>query len=1228
MKPLFPQWVALPGIAPTLIALGLLLHTAPARMTAQCPLTCFGQTNLSLGSDGTATFTPENGLANIQPQCLPDYTVMLLDPWGAPVENPLGCNRLGQNLTFKVTYTPNGNHCWGQVLIEDKLAPALTCTGATIHCNQSFHPDSVGVLSATDNCDPDPLILLAFEEIRDLDCSHPDNLAREIERHWFARDASGNESPLCVQLIRIRRAGLADVRFPLDRLGADAIPCHQPDIDPDITGYPLVFGGDNHPLCKVLFTYEDDTLATCPGGILVNRSWTAVDCCSSEILTEVQVIEVADTGAPLLVCPPDMTINTREDTCTADFTLPMATASDLCSPGVSIGIATSWGGSGAGTYFNLPEGGYKVHYTAVDSCGNTATCTMDFVIKDQVPPIALCKTPVLAYLNAQGRDTIRFADVDGGSFDNCSMTMGRIKLMGEPDSLYRDSILVDCSFIGKDTMILLRVSDCWDNTAVCMAPLITLDTLPPFFLCPPDTILPCSAFADYPDIGGVAFASDNCAGHTLTFDDEAEVNDCGVGSILRTWRAEDTFGNLVSCTQSIILADSTLPTVIWPPDITVTCAQSIDPLYSGEPIVEDNCSLLAVGFRDSLILVDNGCDTLFRIWRVKDWCTDFDTSYVQRIDLTDPVPILEINCPDDVTIFLTDACEIMVDLDPVSAFDECGHYNLISNDSPFAEEGGANASGIYPIGEHIITFTIRDACNLTSCQTTLLVRDTVPPLLTCADQVECIDLEGNYHLDPWQVVLIASDLCGPVSLEVSPNSFTCDDLWQALPITVTATDPSGNTSQCQQILFLLDCDNVCPEGFSGGGVMVEGRIRRWDDQPLADVPVVFDFGYHQIWTLTDQEGRYVSPRMPAGVDLKVTAHPVPGDLEGISTADVLAIGRHLLNQKPLTAPEAWLAADVNQTGTISIADMVALRRAILNQWSDLRAGFWRMAPAALLESGLQELANPDLWEGSYQLSDVLLSMENLDFTGIKAGDVDGSSLPGKAGKTQNFRYLDIREAPHALRAGEQVRLSFAGPAGERLAGFQFSLGYPEKALRFEGLQTRGLPNLGPEHLMSNMPGIIRFSWDNLLQPVSPGGEDLFTLTFTALQDLSAKECIWLQREGYQAEYYFADDRQAEVILRWPEQQAAIQTGEVVLHPAVPNPFTAQTAIAVDLPTEGPVYLSVTDLQGRVVHEQRTILPAGRHTFHIAAHDLPGAGTYHYQLKTTTGVWVRPLQHKP
>lgn len=1225
MKPHSPLWVRVRIPSALLVALGCLLAAPYPQLFAQCPLTCLGQTNLALGPDGQALFTPHNGLANIQAACIDDYSAMLLDEWNVPVSNPVDCSFLGRNLAFKITYVPTGNHCWGQVLIEDKLPPTLVCEGAEIHCNESSDPLEAGILTATDNCDPDPEILLAFEEIRDLSCQHPDTLIREIERRWFARDTSGNESPLCTQLITIRRATLNDVRFPLDRKGADAIPCDTPDLDPALTGEPLVFGGANDPLCKVLFTYEDDTLVTCPGGYLVNRTWTALDCCTSETITALQTLEVADAVPPALSCPPDLTISTREDTCTADFTLPLAVYSDNCSPGVDLSISTSWGGVGPGPYTGIPEGGYKIHYTATDSCGNSITCTMDFVIKDLVPPVALCRFPVHAYLNEEGLDTIRYEDVNAGSFDNCTMTMGQVKLMGEPDSLFRDSLFVDCSFIGKDTMIILRVEDCWYNSAICMTPLVVIDTLPPFFLCPPDTVLSCTAFADYPDIGGVAFASDNCAGHTLSHMDSLSVNDCGVGTLYRTWMAEDTYGNVVSCNQIIGLADSTLPVIQWPADITLDCAESIDPLYSGEPEIEENCSLLAIGHQDSLIIVDNGCDTLFRIWRVKDWCTDFDTRYIQRIDLIDPVPILEIDCPDDITVYLDNACEIDIDLDPAVAFDECGHYVLITNDSPYADESGSDASGTYPFGEHTTTFTIRDACSLITCQQLLSVRDTVPPFLLCNDVVTCMPEDSMYILTPADVVVQAFDLCSPVTLSVVGDTiFDCDDVMKSIPIMVEVMDSSGNTAHCEQILFLINCDDVCEDLFAGGGITLGGRITAWDESPLGGVPVMIDFGPYQDMVVTGPDGHFIAGPYPQGIEVTVKAQPVPGDLEGISTADLLAIGRHLTGLKPLTWIESLLAADLNRSGSVSVSDMVALRKAILYQIADMQAGYWRLAPVPLLEEGMPAAHNPALWNGAWHLSDMTTSHTQLDFRGVKAGDVDRSTMGSIKSPEESFRFLDLKGAGAPVSAGEPIRLAFTAEGTDKLAGFQMCLAYDTDLVKFEGLQTAGLPSLKKEHVMADLPGRIRLSWDNVLVPETPGHEPLFELVFTANRDLSGSDWIWLNLDGFPAEFYYSGETTSRIHLRSTGEANAGTPATSQLLPFVPNPFSDFAVLPFELDKDGPVTLRVYDVNGTLILEKRDILPAGRHMFRVESHQLPYAGTYMIQMKTVSAVHVRPL----
>lgn len=1223
MTPTSSLWKAFAAIAPTLFALGLLL---PCAAIAQCPLTCHSQTNLSLGGDGTALFTPSNGLANVVPACLPEYSVMLTDVHGQPVANPITCEQLGLNLTFKITHDPTGNHCWGNVLIEDKLPPVLTCTGDTIVCNTSFAIGDVGTLEAVDNCDPEPDILLSFEEIRPLPCEHPNLFIREIERRWFARDAEGNDSAPCTQLIYVRRATFSDITFPPSRVGPTAIPCDAPDIHPDITGHPTVFGGDNDPLCKMAFAWEDDTLVVCQGAFTVLREWTAMDCCTNATITATQVIEVADHVAPFIHCPADITLSTKEDTCTADVLLPIPEVSDNCSSGVELEIVTSWGATGPGPHLDLPEGGYKVHYIATDSCGNRDTCTIDLLIKDMVPPIALCRLPVTVLLDENGLGFVVPEQVDAGSFDHCSDVMGDLKYMGEHDSLFRDTLWFDCSFIGADTMVVLRVTDCWYNSTICMTTMLVVDSLPPALSCPADTSLICTAFAEYPNIGGEASASDNCTGFTLTRSDSLALDACNVGEILRTWTAADVFGNEVTCLQVISLVDTTTPSVIWPADVTIDCAEPLDPSYAGSPEIFSACALLAVGFLDSIIFIDDGCDTLYRIWRVADWCTGFDTSYVQRIDLTDHVPILDIECQQDITVEVALQCSAYVELEPVQAFDECGHYIFINHDSPYADAEGANASGTYPIGQHVVNFILRDACSQVTCSKNITVRDTLAPSITCQPLMECIGADSTFVLDPQLMVLNAFSPCGGLSFSADVTEFDCDDIMAPIPVTITVTDLFGQTNSCVDTLFLLDC-GVCIDSLTGNTVQLSGRILQWDGQPLPQAPVVVDFGPYQDLIYTDEKGYYLSPHYPSGISVTLKALPKMGNLQGLATDDILAIAAHLKGAQPFQMPEAWLAADVNNSGHVTVSDIIALRRTILQQWSHFLAGHWRMSPTPLINMGLAGVDEPGFWEGCYHLVDIGTSLSQLDFTGVKGGDVSMSTkFHHDAIRNMEFRFLELKGLPANLVTGEMLTLDLTAPQMEQIAGLQFSLGYDHTLLRLAGVESKALAQFSEHNLYQDQPGLIRLSWDQTLQPILPGEKAILRLRFMALQDAALPELLWLRQNDLTAECYFPGEGKARLIMRYPEVET--RSGGSYLYPAVPNPFRTQTTLAFDLDKEGPAWLTVYHPNGKLIFQEQGYFPEGHHRIHVDGRHFPGPGMYTYQLRTATGVSVRQMAYFP
>ena len=93
-------------------------------------------------------------------------------------------------------------------------------------------------------------------------------------------------------------------------------------------------------------------------------------------------VTVADTVKPIITCPADKTINTGV-TCSANYTLPAATAIDNCTSTSKILITPDY----SLNFFNL--GAKTVTFTAKDSTGNTSTCKVKITVEDIILPTFL-----------------------------------------------------------------------------------------------------------------------------------------------------------------------------------------------------------------------------------------------------------------------------------------------------------------------------------------------------------------------------------------------------------------------------------------------------------------------------------------------------------------------------------------------------------------------------------------------------------------------------------------------------------------------------------------------------------------------------------------------------------------------------------------------------------------------------------------------------------------------
>ena len=139
-----------------------------------------------------------------------------------------------------------------------------------------------------------------------------------------------------------------------------------------------------------------------------------------------------------------------------------------------------------------------------------------------------------------------------------------------------------CADINGPVMVRLRVYEASSNPSFneneafgllfneCTVEVTVEDKTDPIIICPPDKVLDCDAdtpineVSDNPADGSPTFfegeligyyagAIDNCENNEVIITDNANINDCGEGTIFRTWTIVGTSGATASCTQRILL---------------------------------------------------------------------------------------------------------------------------------------------------------------------------------------------------------------------------------------------------------------------------------------------------------------------------------------------------------------------------------------------------------------------------------------------------------------------------------------------------------------------------------------------------------------------------------------------------------------------------------------------------------------------------------------------------
>jgi hypothetical protein len=438
---------------------------------------------------------------------------------------------------------------------------------------------------------------------------------------------------------------------------------------------------------------------------------------------------------------------------------------------------------------------------------------------------------------------------------------------------------------------------------------------------------------------------------------------------------------------------------------------------------------------------------------------------------------------------------------------------------------------------------------------------------------------------------------------------TCNDRG-GIAARVYLIDGAGNYNYCSIIIVVEDNASICG---SIGSASVAGLIQTEGKTEVEGVQVNLS-GESQKQMATGVNGRYVFQNLNNGTDYTVTPSLNKGFLNGVSTYDLILISKHILGNQPLNTPYKLIAADVNNSKSITTLDMIQLRKLILNIDATFPSNSsWRFVDAAYT---FPNAANP--WEASFpEVKNVndLTGALSANFVAVKVGDVNGNAIANstQGSVRQLTSNLGIHVADMNMVAGNEYKVDFTAADLNGIEGFQFTLNLDKKGLALVDL----VPGIAAEENFGIFAeeGVITASWNGEAK-----GGVLFSLVVRAKSNTSLSEVLNLNSRYTAAEAY----KGGEVVNVGLNFNASKASANYELYQNTPNPFAGETIIGFNLPAAGGATLTIQDVTGRTLKVINGQYARGYNQVSLKSAELSATGVLTYTLKAADYTMTRKM----
>ena len=339
--------------------------------------------------------------------------------------------------------------------------------------------------------------------------------------------------------------------------------------------------------------------------------------------------------------------------------------------------------------------------------------------------------------------------------------------------------------------------------------------------------------------------------------------------------------------------------------------------------------------------------------------------------------------------------------------------------------------------------------------------------------------------------------------------------------------------------------------------------------------------------------------------------------EGVSTFDIVRISKHVLNVDLLDSPYKILAADVNESGSVTTLDIVGIRKIVLRAATEFQnQKVWAFVPADHQFDLADIWTNPIPDKATVKQFD---SDKTVDFVAYKMGDVDNSFIiEANSVEDRTMESFVLAANNIALEGGNSISIPIYATENASLMGMQFSI-VPESGVEVESIRGVALQNIEASNYSINEEGILVFSWNEDVELKK--GEVLFDLTISVAEDIELKNSFNISSEIIAAETYNKIYQTLPLSLEFESMQA--EEGFMV-YQNYPNPFSNVTTIRFNLPAQSEVKLEIFDLSGRKVISEKGVFENGLQSIEVSSANLKNSGIYHYQISSDFGTETRKM----